>query len=139
MRAVVDTNILVSGLLSADGPPARVLAAIGSGWLQPVVCQAIMAEYRSVLKRPRLRIRPDWSAQWLGLIEATADWVCVPRYAGVPPLPDADDWPFMAAAHVGGCPLITGNLKHYPPVLGVRVLSAREWQNGARGGSDELG
>lgn len=78
MRAVVDTNVLVSGLLSPSGPPAKVLAAIAVGSLRLVVCAQIVAEYRAVLARPRLRIRPSQAASLVQLLEQTADWVAVP-------------------------------------------------------------
>lgn len=131
MRAVVDTNILVSGLMSAGSPPARVLAAMVSGRLRPVLCAEIVAEYRDVLARPHLRMRRDHVAELLVLLAQTADWVAIPAYNGAPPMPDVDDWPFFAAAHVANCPMITGNLKHFPADLGVRVMTAREWVDGA--------
>lgn len=127
MRAVVDTNILVSGLIGSAGPPGQVLAAIAVGTLRPLLCNEILAEYRAVLPRPHLRIRPDRVTDLLRLMAQTADWVMVPTYPGTPPLPDPDDWPFIAAAKAGDCPVITGNLKHFPAVLGVRVMTAREW------------
>lgn len=130
MRAVVDTNILVSGLLSGSGPPAQVLAAITGGRLRPVVCEAILAEYAAVLPRPRLRIHPGRLQALLELIRLTADWVAIPPHTGHPPLPDLKDWPFVAAAQVAACPVITGNLKHFPPGLGVEVMTAREWVAG---------
>jgi uncharacterized protein len=127
MRAVVDTNILVSGLLRPDGPPGAVLRRIVSQAREPVVCDAIMAEYRAVLPRRRLRIRPGDIAELLALIEAQARWVEMPPYQGNPPLPDASDWPFIACALAAGCPVITGNARDFPAALGVRVMTAREW------------
>ena len=135
MRAVVDTNVLVSGLMGSNGPPWQVVDAITSGTLRPVLCSAIVAEYRHVLPRPRLRIRPDRIAALLELIEQTGDWVMVPPYAGTPPLPDLDDWPFLAAALVADCPLITGNARHFPSVSGLRLMSARDWVQGTAGGN----
>lgn len=130
MRVVVDTHILVSGLLSSAGPPAQVLAAIVGQRLRPVVCTAILAEYREVLKRPRLKLRREDAVELLRLVELTADWVSVPPDPGTLLLPDRGDWPFLASAHVADCPLITGNLKDFPALLGVRVMSAREWLEG---------
>lgn len=127
MRAVVDTNILVSGLLGASSPPWQVVMAIATDRIRPVVCAEIVAEYRDVLARPWLRIRPDCAAELLKLIEQTADWVAVPAFTGLPPLPDPDDWAFLAAARVAACPLITGNVRHFPADMGVRVMTAREW------------
>ena len=133
MRAVVDTNVLVSGLMGNDGPPHQVVVAITTGQIRPVVCADIVAEYRDVLPRPRLRLRPDRAAELLVLIEQTAEWVTVPANACQPPLPDPDDWPFLAAAQVAACPLITGNVRHFPARLGVRVMTAREWVEGTTG------
>lgn len=134
MRAVVDTNVLVSGLLCADGPPARVLADIGSWRLHPVVCDAVMAEYEAVLRRPRLRIAAADAAEVLELLRSIAEWVTVPAYAGTPTLPDPADWPFVACALAADCPVVTGNRKHFPPGLGVRVMTARQWVEGGQEG-----
>jgi putative PIN family toxin of toxin-antitoxin system len=127
VRVVVDTNVLVSGLLGASGPPWQVVMAVAAGRLRLVVCADILAEYHDVLTRPRLRLRPDRSAELIKLIEQTADWVAIPAFAGVPPLPDPDDWPCLAAARVAACPFITGSLRHFPAEFGVRVMTAREW------------
>jgi predicted nucleic acid-binding protein len=129
--AVVDTNVLVSGLLGTSGPPWQVVVALATGRIRPVVCAEITTEYHEALTRPRLRIRPDRAAELLTLIEQTADWVTVPAFAGLPPLPDPDDWPFFAAARVATCPLITGNARRFPADMGVRVMTAREWADRA--------
>ena len=55
MRIVVDTNILVSGLISVTGPPALILNAIRSGRLVAVMSEATLAELHMVLHRPALR------------------------------------------------------------------------------------
>lgn len=127
MRAVIDTNILVSALLHPDSLPAAVMRQVASLTLQPVACREIMAEYRAVLPRRRLRLRPDDVADVLSLLEAQALWVDLPAYDGSPPLPDPTDWPFIACALAAGCPVVTGNAKHFPARLGVRIMTAREW------------
>jgi putative PIN family toxin of toxin-antitoxin system len=127
MRAVVDTNILVSGMLRSDSPPAAVLRDIAAFRLTPVVCDTVLAEYRDVLQRPRLALNGADIRELLALIEQMSEWVNVPEYAGLPVLPDATDWPFIACALAAACPVITGNQKHFPSTSGVRVMSAREW------------
>jgi hypothetical protein len=104
-----------------------VVRGIARQLLEPVVCAAIMSEYRAVLPRPRLHIRGADIAELLALIVAQAVWVDVPPYAGQPPLPDATDWHFVACALAVGCPVVTGNAKHFPARVGVRVMTAREW------------
>jgi predicted nucleic acid-binding protein len=77
MRAVIDTNILVSALLGAGSPPAAVLRQVAAQTLVPVVCSAITAEYHAVLPRPRLRLRAADVEELLALIEARrSGWRC---------------------------------------------------------------
>ena len=53
----------------------------------------------------------------------------------VPPwpeaLPDPDDAPFLAVAAWVGCPLVTGNLRHFPARARgkVTVLTPRQFVN----------
>lgn len=126
-RAVVDTNILVSALLSPAGPPGAVAQAIRHGALQPVVCAGIIKEYVDVLHRSRLNLEPHKVEELVALIEAQAQWVRVPQYQSAKNLPDPDDWPFIAAAIAADCPVITGNMRHFPKALGVKSVTAREW------------
>lgn len=54
---VVDTSVLVSAVLSGDGPPARILAQMLSERMRYALSVALLAEYRCVLLRPRIRSR----------------------------------------------------------------------------------
>ena len=44
-RVVLDTNVLVSGLLSATGPCGRLIDLVVEGLLQPCVDSRILGEY----------------------------------------------------------------------------------------------
>ena len=55
MRVIVDTSIIVSGLISPTGPPGKIVDALLQGFLVPVMSQATLAELEAVLMRPRLR------------------------------------------------------------------------------------
>lgn len=55
MRVIVDTNILVSGLISQSGPPAKVIDAILKGHIIPIMSPATFAELDEVLHRPQLQ------------------------------------------------------------------------------------
>src|SRR2546425_7719811 len=57
-RVVVDTNVVVSGLLNEHGFPAAVLFSLASGQLTWCVFPAILAEYRDVLHRPKFQKIP---------------------------------------------------------------------------------
>ena len=55
MRIVLDTNVLVAGLLSANGPPAWIVEAVLAGELELALDMAIREEYEEVLRRPEFR------------------------------------------------------------------------------------
>jgi len=52
--AVVDTNVVVSGVLASapDSPTARILDAMTAGTLHFILSGELLAEYRAVLLRP---------------------------------------------------------------------------------------
>ena len=127
MRAVLDTNVVVSGLLSASGPPARLLDAIASGTLHAVFTDAIMDEYREVLARPTFGFAPDLTATLLHTLAADGDYL--PRATLIrSPATRSDpfDQVFLDCAHTAGCLLITGNRKHFPEHPPVTILSPRQ-------------
>lgn len=51
-KIVVDTNILVSALRSADGPSFTLMQTIRAGNIQMCCSPALFLEYEEVLKRP---------------------------------------------------------------------------------------
>lgn len=63
MKAVVDTNVLVSGVLSPDGGPAAVLEAWRKERFQLVTSASLVDELRQVLARPQIADRLGWSAE----------------------------------------------------------------------------
>lgn len=125
MRVVVDSNVLVSGLLSEAGPPGQIVSLLFQGDLEPVVSANILAEYRDVLSRAKFDFDASERNQLLGVME---DFGFIVEPAPWPvELPDPDDEPFLAAAAAAAAPLITGNLRHFPKRVrrGVEVLSPR--------------
>ena len=55
MRVIIDTNVLVSGLLSETSAPAKIVDAIIAGKIIPLMSKATFAELEEVLHRPRLQ------------------------------------------------------------------------------------
>lgn len=53
IRIVLDTNVLLSGVLRKHGPPQRVVDAVLEGTVTLVLSNAALAEYRDVLYRPK--------------------------------------------------------------------------------------
>ena len=128
MKAVVDTNVLVAGLLSPFGPPGEIVRMIASGTLRVCFDARILTEYDEVLARPKFQFRSELTQALLEQIKTEGFSV-----AGNPlpaRLPDPTDEPFLEAAITGAADcLITGNIKHFPPPKrqGAVVLSPREF------------
>lgn len=55
MKIVVDTNVVVSGLLVPDGPPGRVVDLWIENKLTVIVCKVLIEEYFDVLLRPKFK------------------------------------------------------------------------------------
>jgi hypothetical protein len=62
MRVILDTNILLSALLSPLGAPAQLLGAWERKAFTLVACEALIAELRAVAARPFFRARLRASA-----------------------------------------------------------------------------
>lgn len=59
IRAVIDTNVIVSALISSVGNEAIVLLAVNEGLLVPCFSAEILEEYRDVLRRPKFGFAAD--------------------------------------------------------------------------------
>lgn len=117
MRIVLDTNVLVSALLSPHGPPARIVSHLLSGASSLIFDERILHEYRAVLARPRFGFHADDVATLLKTLEAGG----MPVVAAPLPLrlPDPDDLPFLEVAVAARADvLVTGNRRHFIPLEG---------------------
>lgn len=114
---VLDTNILVSALLTPLGNPNTILQAILDGKVTIVYSAAIMAEYRSVLNRPRFAFDARDVADLLAFVEAFGDLADPDPSDAF--MPDEADRPFYDVARESGAVLATGNEKHYPRFDGL--------------------
>jgi putative PIN family toxin of toxin-antitoxin system len=89
VRAVLDPNIIISGLLSATGAPAEVLRAFVRGELDVVASPKLVDELTRALAHPKLRryISEEDAA-------AVAAWLDDSAIA----VPDPDDPPSVHSA-----------------------------------------
>lgn len=78
-RAVIDTNVWISGLIRQGGPPARVIQAFRSGRFRAIFSAELQNEVEDVITRPRIRRRfPTIATLWselLLLIRDRANWI----------------------------------------------------------------
>lgn len=101
IRAVLDTNVVISALLFS-GPPSRLVTSWQSSLVRPVVSAPILDEYIRVLAYPKFKLAP---AEIRALIEEEllpfTETVNVTPSA-VPTLRDADDAKFITCALAAG-------------------------------------
>ena len=127
MRVVLDTNVLVSGVLSPHGPPGRLVDLVLAGDLGLVVDDRVLSEYAEVLRRPRFGLPEREVEVLMRHLRDVGEGVTARPLAVT--LPDEDDLPFLEVAAAGAATLVTGNARHFRPVRGrhaVRVLSPRQ-------------
>jgi len=132
VRVVLDSNILVSGLMSVSSPPAQILNAIRAGQIVAVMSDATLAELEQVLRRPAVlryfrhsAITPD---AFLADLRLHADLMApVPTTTEIR---DEQDRPFLDLLATSPPPhyFVTGDkdfeASHYS---GVPVISAAEF------------
>ncbi len=115
MKIVLDTNVVVSGLLKSQGNPAQVLTLALAGAVQVCHDKLILAEYAEVLARPRFKFDPKRVREVLTKLEVDGLAVDASEHSDLD-LPDPDDEPFLAVALAASADfLVTGNLADYPP------------------------
>jgi putative PIN family toxin of toxin-antitoxin system len=128
-RAVLDTNVLVSALLSATGPPAALLARWSRGELEIVVSGLLLAELERILSRPAVRARLHAESA-AGVVSALRDSAVVaedPRKPGPVRSADPDDDDLIALAYSTQSALVSGDA-HLLSLAGrIPVYSPREF------------
>ncbi len=111
---VLDTNVLVSGLLSPTGPPGRLLDVLLAQRLRLAADDRVELEYREVLARPRLGIEPVRRDAFLAILQFQNHVTALPWPHRASP--DEDDAIFLEVAlQTPARTVVTGNLRHFPP------------------------
>jgi uncharacterized protein len=128
MKIALDTNVLVSGLLTPFGSSGEILRMVFSGKLTLCLDARILAEYKDVLHRPKFKFNRDHIIVLLDFIKQYG------HFTSSAPLqirlPDPDDEPFLEVAIAGRVvSLVTGNCVHYPPspFEGINIFSPSEF------------
>ncbi|MDA3951261.1 MAG: putative toxin-antitoxin system toxin component, PIN family [Spirochaeta sp.] len=113
MRVVVDTNVIVSGLLKAGTPPAMVLNLVISETIRMLVNEAVLSEYETVLGRSKFGFDPEAIADFMSFIRHESEHIVTTPAAKT--TTDPDDQVFYDIAITGHAEyLITGNIAHFP-------------------------
>jgi len=127
MRAVIDTNIIVSAYLG--GSLEEILRAFIAGKFTLIVSQAIVSEYFDVLKRPKLQIEQDEFEDFASLLVVKAETVVPTTSISVIQTDPSDD-KFLEAALEGRADCIVSGDSHLLELRafrGIPILNAREF------------
>ena len=111
MRAVLDTNVIISAALSSRSSPARVMRAWLEGSYELVVSEMLLDELARALAYPKLRARVTEveANELVELLRRGADLRADP--AGAPPVrsSDPDDDHLIALAAASQAVIVSGD------------------------------
>lgn len=131
IRAVLDTNVLAAGLITAGGTPGRVLDRWTMGAFELVVSPPILVELERTLAKPyfRNRLEPEKAQQALDVFRAHAVVTRLTVAVNGIATHAADDLVVAAALSADAGYLVTGDagllgVKHY---RGVGILTPRDF------------
>jgi putative PIN family toxin of toxin-antitoxin system len=128
IKAVYDTNVIVSGLLNSEGIPAFLLDIATQREITLFISPEILQEYEGVLLRPKFGFSKGVVKRFLRLIKAKSK-IVKPKSLEFT-LKDPANNKFLECALAGkvDC-LVTGNTRHFPSPTykGIKVISPREF------------
>lgn len=134
LRAVLDTNVVLSGLMRPQGTPGRILTALlEAEAFEAVASEPMLVELSRALRYPKVRRLLSFSDEaldlWVDAYRLTAHTVAGDvRIEGISPDP-ADDM-FLAAAVEGLAGFVVSgdtDLLGLKVHEGVRILTPREF------------
>ena len=131
-KIVLDTNILVSALRSANGPSYALVQAVRASGVQMCCSPALFLEYEDVLKRPA---QLQASGLTLGDVDAILADLAIYillvniHYQWRPQLRDpSDEMVLEAAVNARADAIVTYNLRDFAPAknFGIPVLNPEQ-------------
>ena len=130
MRVVLDTNILISALITRNTPPDRLYQAWLRGEIELVISDTQVAEIHDVLSRPRLRRFLDADEADVIVENIATRALIITELPVVNVSPDPKDNPVLASAIAGKAELIvSGDKKHMldlGEIEGIPIVTARK-------------
>ena len=111
MRAVLDPNVIISGLLAPSGTPANILRLWLDGGFEFVASEQLLAELRRATRYPKLakRIPSEDVDELIALIRRTAHMTADPADPPVTRSRDAHDDYLIALAATTRAAIVSGD------------------------------
>jgi uncharacterized protein len=127
LKVVLDTNVVVSGLLHQKGAPAAILDAATSKQFRCYISESLLDEYREVLNRGYLGLDQRRTARFIGDLREVAIFVVPRKKVAIARDPD-DDKVTECALEARADFIVTGNIRDFLAQFhGVRVVTPRDF------------
>ena len=127
IRAVLDTNVVVSASLSSDGPAALILDSLFSKSFRCFISEALLDEYEQVLSRPRFARDPREILRAMRHLRKTAV-VVVPAKRVAAALDPDDNKLLDCALEARADYIVTWNVRHFPKQFqDIRIVRPRQF------------
>ncbi len=114
--AVIDTNVIVSAMLSQKSVPSDIVGFMFAESIIPLLSESIIDEYNEVLKRPKFKFDHKEVDKFIKRISQIGLFIDVEPLNEL--LPDPKDVVFyevvMEKRKNDDAYLVTGNIKHFP-------------------------
>jgi len=133
VKIVLDTNIIISGLISHYSPPAQLLRAWSDGKVILLTSRLQLMELRRVFEYDHIQSRISLKQRKNILENIDAEAIVCDTLPNINVSPDTDDNVILATAIIGHADLIiSGDKRHMlslKEVEGIPILTAREALN----------
>jgi putative PIN family toxin of toxin-antitoxin system len=128
LKAVYDTNVVVSANVNPGGLPASLVALALGKQVRLFYSPAILEEYEEVLKRPKFGFTPQVVDLFLRDLRAAGEMVRPTQKLSASP--HEPDNRFVECAQAARADyLLTGNTKHFPfpEFAGTKIVTPAEF------------
>ena len=113
MKVVLDTNVIISGLINVDGKPAQIVNLLINGRITLLYDGRILQEYTEVLNRKKFGFKKSIVDPLLDFIKNEGEYVAAEPTARE--FADEDDKMFYEVAKTAkALCIVTGNKDHFP-------------------------
>lgn len=128
LRVVIDPGVLVSAVLSADGPPAQIVRALREDRLVIVVSDQLLRELSEVLARDKFRryLTQEQADRYVEGIAASAERAADAAPSVVARVRDPDDEYLVALAEAAQVDCLVSGDGDLLAVAAVTVVTPRD-------------